>query len=57
MGHNSTQYIHHVAESLRLAFADALVHCADPVNCNIPIEEILSKNYASVRRKLIKDDQ
>ncbi|XP_005091586.1 glutathione hydrolase-like YwrD proenzyme [Aplysia californica] len=56
MGHNSGQYLHHVTESLRLAFADTLVYCADPAHADIPIEQLLSKEYAAKRRALIKPD-
>lgn len=57
MGQNSTEYIHHVAESLRLSFADALVHCTDPTSSNIPINELLSKKYATTRSNLIKNEK
>ncbi len=49
----STERLHLVIESLRLAFADSRWYVADPKFSNIPVKELLSKEYASERRKLI----
>jgi gamma-glutamyltranspeptidase/glutathione hydrolase len=53
MGHNSAQYVHTLVEALKLAFADRDRWIADPRFTKIPIEQLLSKRYAEVRRKLI----
>lgn len=54
MGHNSAAYLHVVAESLKLAFADRNKYVGDPrVVPPIPMKELLSKEYAAVRRGLI----
>lgn len=53
MEHNSTEYLHHVAEALKLAFADAFTHVADPSVVPVPSEKMLSKEYAAERRKMI----
>lgn len=54
MGHNSTPYLHAVTESLKLAFADRNQYVADPAfTPNIPMAEMLSKEYAAKRRTLI----
>jgi gamma-glutamyltranspeptidase / glutathione hydrolase len=49
----STERLHLVIEALRLAFADAKWYVADPAFSNIPMKELLSKEYANERRKLI----
>ncbi|CAB4446275.1 unnamed protein product [Rhizophagus irregularis] len=51
--HNSTQYIHTLIESLRLAFADSQYYVTDPEVHHIPIKELLSKEYLSKRAQLI----
>jgi gamma-glutamyltranspeptidase/glutathione hydrolase len=51
--HNSADYLHLVAEALRLAFADARHYIADPALSPAPVAELLSKPYAQSRAKLI----
>jgi gamma-glutamyltranspeptidase/glutathione hydrolase len=58
MRHNSAPYLHVVTESLKLAFADRNKYVADPkFTPNIPMREMLSKEYAAVRRGLINPDK
>ncbi len=53
MGHNSTAYIHTVSQSLNLAFADRQAYYGDPDFAEIPIDGLLSKEYARERAALI----
>ncbi|CAJ0885847.1 16794_t:CDS:10 [Entrophospora sp. SA101] len=50
--HNSAEYLHALIESLRLAFADSTYYVTDPDVHNVPVKELLSKEYLSSRAKL-----
>lgn len=49
----SAKKMHLMIEAMRLAFADASWYVADPKFSNVSIKELLSKEYAAERRKLI----
>jgi len=53
MGFGSTAYIHAFTEAKKLAFADRARFYADPAFVEIPINGLLSKEYAAERRALI----
>ena len=53
MGHNSPEYIHTVAEALKLALTDRQAYYGDPDFAEVPIDGLLSKEYAAERAKLI----
>lgn len=53
MGHNSPDYIHHVAEALKLVFADREAFYGDPKFVDVPAAQLLSEAYADERRKMI----
>jgi gamma-glutamyltranspeptidase/glutathione hydrolase len=53
MGHNSPDYIHTVAEGLKLALADRDAFYGDPAFAKVPEGVLLSPAYAAARRKLI----
>ena len=58
MGHNSAPYLHLITESLKLAFADRDKYLGDPRFVPpIPIDGLLSKQYAAIRRDLIEPNQ
>jgi gamma-glutamyltranspeptidase/glutathione hydrolase len=57
MGHNSPEYLHTVVEAVKLAFADRDHHYGDPKFSRIPEKELLSKEYAAERRKLIDPER
>lgn len=53
MGHNSAKYIHTIMQAMSLAFADRDTFYGDPDFCRVPLKQLLSKEYAAVRRKLM----
>jgi len=57
MGHNSVAYIHTLAEALKLGMADRDRYYGDPKFVKIPMAELLSKNYAALRRPLIDESR
>jgi len=58
MGHNSAAYLHHVAEALKLGFADREAFVGDPRFVkSIPMERMLSSEYAARRRAMIRPDR
>ena len=57
MGHNSPEYIHTVSQALNLAFADRNKYVGDPDFVDVPIDQMLSEEYLSQRRKLIDPEQ
>jgi gamma-glutamyltranspeptidase / glutathione hydrolase len=54
MGRNSAPYLHAITEALKLSFADRNAYVGDPKFVpNIPMKELLSKEYATARRTQI----
>ncbi len=53
MGHNSPKYLHIVIEAAKLAFADREAYYGDPDFDSVPLDVLLSKEYAAERRGLI----
>lgn len=55
--HNSTDHLHAVIESLRIAFADANWWVTDPNIERVPTTELISRPYLAQRAKLFKPEQ
>jgi gamma-glutamyltranspeptidase/glutathione hydrolase len=53
MGFGSSEYIHHFVEAKKLAFEDRAKYYADPAFNQLPVEELISKEYAARRAELI----
>ncbi|MBI5577836.1 MAG: gamma-glutamyltransferase [Deltaproteobacteria bacterium] len=53
IGHNSADYIQLLSEVIKIVNADVYGFLCDPKFTKIPLEGMLSKEYASERRKLI----
>jgi gamma-glutamyltranspeptidase/glutathione hydrolase len=51
--HNSAEYLHRLAEALKLAYADRDTYYGDPAKVRVPAERLLSKEYANLRRQQI----
>jgi gamma-glutamyltranspeptidase/glutathione hydrolase len=57
MGFGSAQYIHTFVEAKKLAFEDRAKYYADMDFVDVPVEALISKDYAKERRKLISADK
>ena len=53
MGHLSADYIHVVAEAIKLAMADRDEYYGDPDFADVPLQALLSNAYTEIRRPLI----
>lgn len=56
LGHNTAEYLHLLAEAMKLAYADREWYYADPDFVGVPQQGLLSKEYAAERRKLINNE-
>jgi gamma-glutamyltranspeptidase / glutathione hydrolase len=52
-GHNSLQALHTMIEAKKLAYADLRRYVADPRFSKVPVPDMISKNFAEGRAKLI----
>lgn len=53
MGRNSAETLHAMIEAKKIAWADRAKYYADPEFAKIPLTQLVSKQYAAERRKLI----
>ncbi|HKB93878.1 MAG TPA: gamma-glutamyltransferase family protein [Gaiellaceae bacterium] len=56
MGHASAEYVHTVTECAKLAFADREAWYGDPAFVDVPMDMLLSREYADARRALVEDE-
>jgi gamma-glutamyltranspeptidase/glutathione hydrolase len=56
MGFNSEEALHHMVEAKKIVFEDRAKLYADMDFANVPIEKLLSEEYADERRKLIDEN-
>jgi len=57
MGFGSVDHVHHVVEAKKLAFADRASLYADMDFVDVPVERLISKEYAAERRELIDSER
>ncbi|MEM7548964.1 MAG: gamma-glutamyltransferase [Bacteroidota bacterium] len=57
MGFGSAEHIHHFVEAKKLAFEDRAKYYADMDFAQVPVEELISKDYGKERSKLINPDR
>ena len=57
MGFGSADYIHTFVEAKKLAFADRAKFYGDPAFGQLPVKQLISKDYAKKRRQLIDPDK
>jgi gamma-glutamyltranspeptidase/glutathione hydrolase len=53
MGHNSAEYLHHLIEAKKLAYADLAQYVGDADHVTVPPERLLSDEFVEARRTLI----
>jgi oxamate amidohydrolase len=56
-GDGTADYFHHMAEAVKVSFADRDAWLTDPRFVDIPIDKLISKDYANERRDLINPDR
>lgn len=53
IGYGTAEYFHLILETLKLCWADRFAYLGDPDQVSIPLEILLSKEFAASRRKLL----
>lgn len=56
MGRSSADYVHTLAEGAKLAYADRDRYIADPAFATVPVDRLLSKDYARELNQRIRRD-
>lgn len=57
MDFGSTEYIHTFTEAKKLAFEDRAKYYSDPAFNELPVDQLISKEYAAKRKELINPDR
>jgi len=57
LDHNSPEHLHVMIEAKKLAFRDRDDYIADPDKADVPVDRLISKEYARERRNLISRNQ
>ena len=57
MGFGSTQYLHTLIEAKKIAFEDRAKFYADQAFADVPVKQLISKEYAAKRRALLNPDR
>ncbi|KPQ28331.1 MAG: gamma-glutamyltransferase [Marinobacter excellens HL-55] len=57
MGHNSADTLHHMAEAMKLAYADRSEYLGDTDFVDVPLSGLISKDYAAELRKGINPNK
>jgi gamma-glutamyltranspeptidase/glutathione hydrolase len=55
LGHGSADYVHTIVECAKLAFADREAWYGDPLFVDVPLETLLSREYADERCALVDE--
>jgi gamma-glutamyltranspeptidase/glutathione hydrolase len=55
LGHNSPEYLHRFIEATKHAYMDGYRYNGDPAFVKVPVEQLLSKDYAAQLRDKITD--
>ena len=56
-GEGTADYYHHIAEAVKIAFADREEWLTDPKFVTIPVDQLISKAYCDERRKLLDPER
>ncbi|NNF13079.1 MAG: gamma-glutamyltransferase [Gemmatimonadetes bacterium] len=57
MGHNSAEYIHHLAEAMRRAFRERAAYLADSDFADVPVQRLTGKEHAAWLRRNIHPER
>lgn len=55
--HNSADYIHHLVEILKLAYADRHNYFGDPRFVTVPLEQLMAPDYIAARRAMVNPER